>query len=343
MTATCPICESSDLRAVRTFTAAEAAQHFVTAEQDLSRHERLAAVIASLWRQDEATSRQCNGCQFGFIDPFVAGDGQFYQLAFGESGYSNDKWEFQRTLRALSGLDCRNWTVLEIGAGGGFFLDQLGSLGIPAQRRFATEYNETAARTMAAKGYTVDALEIEELDRFGETFDAIFMFQVLEHRDRLDAVFAKLRDLLKPGGQLFVAVPNGAAIRFNEDHGSLIDAPPNHVSQWRPEHFRIAAERFGFTLVAAEIEPFRMTEFVKRDVVYAFMRKAQERAPVAGYLYARRKRKIGRAAIAVAIAANAITRLPLWIGKRKELERLGPHLWVQMARPVQGPAPAAGK
>ena len=40
----------------------------------------------------------------------------------------------------------------------------------------------------------------------------------------------------------------------------------------------------------------------------------------------------GRAAVAAAIAANALTRVPTWLGKRRELQALGENVWVQLEK-----------
>jgi 2-polyprenyl-3-methyl-5-hydroxy-6-metoxy-1,4-benzoquinol methylase len=328
----CPLCGSANARVIWTCTADEAAQQWVIAEQEPARHAELAAEISDLWHGDSAASRECADCGFGFSDPFVAGSPRFYTLAFGPSGYPRDKWEFRRTREALAEHDCRTWDVLEIGAGGGFFLDSLGALGIPPAQRFGSEYNEASIAAMRKKGYRIEPLEIGQLASLGKTFDAIFMFQVLEHRDRIDHVFETIHALLKEGGFLFVAVPNALRIRFNEKNGSLLDLPPNHIGQWTVGNFRHAAKRFGYQLVAVETEPFDAMRFVKQDTIFSFMRKAQRRGTIANYLYPVRKRKVGRAAVAAALGVNALSRAPFWIRKGKEVSNIGENIWAQMQR-----------
>jgi 2-polyprenyl-3-methyl-5-hydroxy-6-metoxy-1,4-benzoquinol methylase len=328
----CPLCGSANARVIWTCTADEAAQQWAIAEQEPARHAELSAEIASLWHGDSAASRECVECGFGFADPFVAGSPRFYTLAFGPSGYPRDKWEFRRTRQALAEHDCRTWDVLEIGAGGGFFLDSLDDLGIPPEHRYGSEYNATSIAAMRKKGYRIEPLEIEQLASLGKTFDAIFMFQVLEHRDRIDVVFETIRSLLKEGGLLFVAVPNSERTRFNEKNGSLLDLPPNHIGQWTVGNFEQAAKRFGYKLLAVETEPFDAVRFVKQDMIFSFMRKAQQRGTVANYLYPRRKKAVGRAAVAAAVGVNALRRAPFWIRKRKEVSNIGENIWAQMQR-----------
>ena len=332
MPSPCPICESSNITVRWTCSADEAAQQWAIAEQEPARHAELAAVIADLGGREEASSCQCNICQFGFADPFVAGDHRFYTLAYGASGYPRDKWEFRRTLQALGRYDCSSWDVLEIGAGEGFFLDKLHKVGIAPNRCHGTEYNDVTIARMRSRGYDIQPYDIKELDKFESSFDAAFMFQVLEHRDQLEAVFRGISAVLKDGGQLFIAVPYSARIYFFEANGSLLDMPPNHISRWIPENFATLATRFGYNVVNGEVEPFNAVRFVKQDLILSFMRKAQKPGTVANFLYPKRKNPLARAAVAAAVGANALSRLPIWFTNRAQLPALGENIWVQLEK-----------
>jgi 2-polyprenyl-3-methyl-5-hydroxy-6-metoxy-1,4-benzoquinol methylase len=63
-----------------------------------------------------------------------------------------------------------------------------------------------------------------ELVLQGATFDAIFVFDVLEHSKRPRASLAALRCLLAPGGRIFSISDNGddmhslSALRFHDEH-----------------------------------------------------------------------------------------------------------------------------
>jgi 2-polyprenyl-3-methyl-5-hydroxy-6-metoxy-1,4-benzoquinol methylase len=330
MTSVCPVCSSKQSRVVYRYSADQAAQFWIMAEQEPERHKQLSAEISSIWQPDEVAVHQCDDCDFRFADPFVAGSSRFYELAFGKSGYRREKWDFRQTIAILSRLDCRGWDILEIGAGGGFFLDQLSKLGISKERCFATEYNAATISEMRDKGYQAVELEIEELKSLGKKFDAIFMFQVLEHSDRIDSKFETLHDLLKEGGNLFITVPNSQRVRFNEMVGSLPDMPPNHISQWSPGNIEKICERFGFRLVQLEIEPFSLFGFVKRDSVRSYMFRAQQPGTIANFLYPRRKNPIGRALVGATVCLYALKRIPVWIRSRSQFAGLGSSIWARM-------------
>jgi len=81
------------------------------------------------------------------------------------------------------------------------------------------------------------------------------MFQVLEHLDDYDGIFEVLERIVRPGGHLFIATPNGAWIALNEQRHLLLDMPPNHISRWSPTSFAALARRFGWHLEECELEP----------------------------------------------------------------------------------------
>ena len=77
--------------------------------------------------------------------------------------------------------------------------------------------------------YSFDTLEIvesyfEDFDS-DEVFDVVLMGFILEHVDDPDAILARYRRFLKPGGRLFIAVPNAKSLnrRFGLAMGKIDD------------------------------------------------------------------------------------------------------------------------
>ena len=99
----------------------------------------------------------------------------------------------------------------------------------------------------------VFAADIHELDlnRLGEPFDVICLFQVLEHLDRLPELFGALHRLAAPGALLMVSVPNAARTAFFELNGALLDMPPNHIGRWSKKAFE--SLEFGWELVDLQV------------------------------------------------------------------------------------------
>ena len=90
----CPICGAGVTNVLHSFTCSEAAQAFVPAQVDPARHRALADHLRRLWPKNCCRILQCTMCDFGFADPDVAGDAQFYGLASPDTNYPRAKWEF---------------------------------------------------------------------------------------------------------------------------------------------------------------------------------------------------------------------------------------------------------
>ena len=233
----CPVCYYDCAPAIHSLTAEEAAQHFVQGRGSAQRNRELSVPIYNLWGARNCYIRRCGACEFCFADPFIAGDKTFYNLAYERSVYPADKWEFDRTLEELSRMSFRAERVLEAGAGFGFFLDKIVENRVPPIGVAALEYSDEAVKKLQSKGYFVLQQDLRNAN-FDQPFDAIFLFQVVEHMDDLDGLFGRISQLLRNDGLLFIAVPNAGRVAFNEQNGSLLDTPPNHIGRWSPAAFQ---------------------------------------------------------------------------------------------------------
>jgi hypothetical protein len=149
--------------------------------------------------------------------------------------------------------------------------------------------------------------------------------------DDLDSLFTRIRDLLAEDGLLFVAVPNPKRITFNEQNGSLLDAPPNHIGRWSPAAFQILGARHGLRLDRLEVEPFSLGEFIKQDVVYSYLRRSQQAGTVANWSRALRSASYGKLVGAAVAALSAPRRINIW-RKAARSGELGGSLWVKFTK-----------
>jgi 2-polyprenyl-3-methyl-5-hydroxy-6-metoxy-1,4-benzoquinol methylase len=328
----CPLCGNTDHTRLFRITADQSAQCWAPREQEPDRHRRLSEHIARLWGRDFADSLECRSCEFGFSDPYVAGDGEFYELAFGKSGYPRDKWEFRETLKVIEAEGLPHPRVLEVGAGDGYFLHQISPRFVRPADVLALEYNVHAIDKLKERGYRAEPTEVPDLLARGDQFGAVFMFQVLEHRAEPDELFSAFAQLVVPGGHFLIAVPNDKKARFGADDDEFIDPPPSHVCRWKPRHFAEMAERHGFELRQCRVEPFSLRDFLENDLVCSYMRRSQVAGTIANSLYARRKTRLGRIANGAAIALYAPLRVPPWIEAWRRRSDLGFSLWVHLVR-----------
>lgn len=95
--------------------------------------------------------------------------------------------------------------LLDIGCGVGTFLHAMQEHGWTVTGLEP----DAEARQVAAKLYNLQVQEIGELETLpAATYDVITLWHVLEHVHQLHDYIERLRELLKPGGTLLIAVPN---------------------------------------------------------------------------------------------------------------------------------------
>jgi SAM-dependent methyltransferase len=328
----CPVCGAATAKVLWTIGSAESAQHCILREVDPERHERLRNCIRRLWQTETCDAMECEVCGFGFVNPYVAGDAEFYDLAYPRAGYPEDRWEYGRTLTALAS-NAQEWAdaeVLEIGAGVGNFLARLP---IAGERVVGAEYSRGGRAALAAAGYQTYPGDIREdafCRRYTGRFGLVFLFQVMEHLDGLDSFFDCLRLVTKPGARIFISVPDTRRTSWTEQHGGLLDMPPGHIGRWTPTALAALAKRVKFEVVCIESRPWTLGEFIKSDTYCAYARRMHQSGSLPNRLH-RLPRGKPRVALETAFAAClALTRLRHLPSALRE--RSGDTLWVELKR-----------
>jgi 2-polyprenyl-3-methyl-5-hydroxy-6-metoxy-1,4-benzoquinol methylase len=181
---------------------------------------------------EEIKLYQCNQSKLRFFVPIhTAGSDQLYeQLEKYDWYYMPRKWEHDVAVKDLQG--CQR--VLEVGCGRGAFVERLcKEEKIDAQ---GIELNSNAVNLAKAKGINVYSIDLHELAKKKEKYDAVCSFQVLEHiSDPLGFIEGQLK-LIKPGGKLIIGVPNADSF-MKYCKKNLLDQPPHHVTRWYQETF----------------------------------------------------------------------------------------------------------
>lgn len=220
----CPICDSADLsKAITSFDHTVSKQHF-----DISR---------------------CNACGFHFTNPQPepAELGKYYESddyishSDSEAGLVNKiykrvrKITLKRKLNLVNRLSAKG-KLLDVGCGTGYFLDSCktdgwDTTGIEPGKQ---------AREYAISKFGLNVLEEEKLNTLTpHSFDVITMWHVLEHVPFLNERVAELKQLLKPGGTLIVAVPNRTShdAKHYGEHWAAWDVP-RHLWHFSPDDIR---------------------------------------------------------------------------------------------------------
>ena len=147
--------------------------------------------------------------------------------------------------------------LLDIGCGGGSFARAIGKRGITAVGVDAAR----RAAGQALRRHNVEAVQgaAPNLPFVPHSFEAVTLFHVLEHVEDPVECLLGAREMLKPGGRLYVQVPNAACWQFLllGKHWSGVDIPRHLI------HFR--TEDLEQVLDAADFQVERRKFFSLRD------------------------------------------------------------------------------
>lgn len=196
---------------------------------------------------DTIQVRQCRSCRIGFTLPTLSPSalprlypssyhawtvqggvpGRFkghlatiFNLASGNSPYCELFFPSVLSI-ARYGVPGR---VLEVGCGTGELLSAFQRSGWEA---CGIEPNLGAARLARERGLTVDNASLETIDLPMSRFNAIILHHALEHLSEVDRAVSKLAAALRPGGRLYVGVPDFDSkwMDFFGSSWSLLDLP----------------------------------------------------------------------------------------------------------------------
>ena len=133
-------------------------------------------------------------------------------------------------------------TILDVGAGDGLITYQLGLLG----KRVVGIENDPYALKIAKE----KKVFVEDGDAYnpclGERFDAVFMGDVIEHLEFPEKSIEKLKNLLNPGGKLYIVTPPKKEIGLHDKY---------HYREYSEEELVDFIESFGFVKESIEVVP----------------------------------------------------------------------------------------
>jgi len=160
----------------------------------------------------------CTSCGHVFTNPLPTAEamaayyGKDYRRDYKGITTPKPKHVYRAGLRALERFERLipfvqpGSTVIDVGAGGGEFLHLLNTRGY---RAAGIEPNEGyGAHARASYGLDVRAGTLEQISFPPEAADAVTLHHVLEHLVDPLAGLKRIREWLKPGGLLFIEVPN---------------------------------------------------------------------------------------------------------------------------------------
>lgn len=175
--------------------------------------------------------------------------GPDYDRFIGRAGdNSSNRWRDRReaiTKHKSSGA------ILDLGCSSGAFLETLKGQG---WELYGIEMSEGAAKQATERsGARVYVGDVLDAPFAPNSFDVITCFDVLEHVYEPRKVLEKARHWLKPGGIVYILVPNiesGEARIFKSYWYGL--ELPRHLSHFSPRSLRYLAESVGLTVASLE-------------------------------------------------------------------------------------------
>ena len=159
--------------------------------------------------------------------------------------------------------------AIELGCGEGFSTERLRKILPDGIQLDASEFVGALVPLAQAKnpGVMVTQESIYELRHESETYDLVFLLEVLEHLDYPDQALEQIAKILKPGGKLILGVPrepiwralNMARGKYLKDFGNTV----GHLNHWSSKglvtfmktHFGLIIDKkqpLPWTIVLAE-------------------------------------------------------------------------------------------
>jgi len=192
-------------------------------------------------------------------------------------------------LRALIGKPPDEIHLLDVGCSSGVFLQSARDAGFRAQ---GVEPAPRAAATARASGVEVCCGTLDEARFPQHRFDAITLFEVIEHLASPLALLRECHRILKPGGIMLIGTGNTASWTVRSmgarwDYFSIA-RHGGHVSFFSTVSMRILARRAGFRVARMET---RNVRFLDREGVST---TRYQLAKLAGELLNAPARALGR-------------------------------------------------
>lgn len=157
------------------------------------------------------------------------------------------KYSLAKKVSLISKLNEGKGSLLDIGAGTGEFLKIAKDKGWSVQ---GVEVNKKAREFASNK----EVVLYENLDTvLGSQFDVVSLWHVLEHLPNLKDTVTKIESLVKPGGTLFIAVPNFNSLdaKHYKEFWAAYDVP-RHLWHFSMESMRkVISDEFNLIHVRA--------------------------------------------------------------------------------------------
>ncbi len=155
----------------------------------------------------------------------------------------------------------RETRLLDVGCSSGAFLHTAKKLGFSVE---GVEPAPKAAKAASDSGLPVHCGFLQDMSLPPESFDAITLFEVIEHLKDPSSLVRECRRILKPGGILLVGTGNAESWTVSSEKAGWeyfsITNHGGHVSFYNPISIRKLAESCGFETARIDTRNVRLVE-----------------------------------------------------------------------------------
>jgi 2-polyprenyl-3-methyl-5-hydroxy-6-metoxy-1,4-benzoquinol methylase len=246
------------------------------------------------------TINKCHHCSAYFLAP--PPDAAMLAQAYDESYYGAGEEKFSegliervldyfrdRRARLVAKLMGGQGRALDIGCGNGRFLSSLGRHG--NIETYGIEIpGRSADRAARIEGLKLKLGPLQPGDFEPQYFDAITLIHVFEHLTEPSITLDVIHDILKPGGLLYMSLPNIDSLQSRWFKGKWLHLdPPRHLFFFGTKDFKKLMEQRGFKVTQEchfniRYNPFGMQQSLlnmvlkKREVLYEALKGNKEYA-----------------------------------------------------------------
>jgi SAM-dependent methyltransferase len=244
----CPLCRTGHYDVIRT-------EENVFGASDTA--------YVKMYEKPPVNLRRCKGCGFAFTER-IPDDPEYYRQIYAY-GYDYE-YEYHHNAKDVAFHQARrqilkhvqNGRLLDIGAANGYLMKFFSDVFQPQ----GVEISAGPAQFARGKGWHVDIGLYQDIELPENTFNVITMIDVLEHLPEPGQILEKNFRLLKPGGVMFIKVPNYTSQIAKQDFLQKIGSTREgimanfcHINHFTPDSLSGHLKKLGFDVVARGYTP----------------------------------------------------------------------------------------
>ncbi|MCA9033841.1 MAG: class I SAM-dependent methyltransferase [Planctomycetaceae bacterium] len=197
---------------------------------------------------------KCENCDFVFMNPrctpehleeiYTVRDEEELVELYAKIASASVIAEYQQKLERIEALVPNKGRLLDFACAAGYFFEQAQNRGWDAHGCDIGQWANRAAKERGLKNLHVGMLD--EIGFEPESFDVIYAAQVFEHLLSPKVDLANLLRLLKPGGLLYIDVPNYQTLPIMLGRDDfMLNEPPQHINYFTPSTLRQMLQDVG--------------------------------------------------------------------------------------------------